>query len=242
MNHAGEITPLTRMVRPHAVAITTVGRSTSRTSPNGEAGVARAKAEIFEGLEPGGAAVLNADNRWFGDLDAGAAGAGARVLRLRQRGEVRRARLTGFTPQGTARGWRREILGRPMAFSLRQSAPHWGPMSLCGPADDGGELGRSSGDRPGGARRRSSLWRAWRGAAPSVGGWRRHARRRELQRQPGVRGLGPAGARRPARRRPTHRRAHRHAGARAGRRSRAQRVWRARSRPAESTPCSARGR
>ncbi|MBW8734434.1 MAG: hypothetical protein JF571_09035, partial [Asticcacaulis sp.] len=33
--------------------------------PDGEAGVARAKAEIFDGLVPGGLAILNADNAWF---------------------------------------------------------------------------------------------------------------------------------------------------------------------------------
>jgi UDP-N-acetylmuramoyl-tripeptide--D-alanyl-D-alanine ligase len=61
MNHAGEITPLTRLVRPHVAVITTVAaahleffRSVTE--------IAEAKAEIFLGLEPGGTAVLNGDH------------------------------------------------------------------------------------------------------------------------------------------------------------------------------------
>src|SRR3569623_1116995 len=79
MNHADEITPLTKMVRPHAVAITTVGPVHTENFTAGEAGVARAKAEIFEGLQPGGVAVLNADNRWPALLRGVAQMAGAQV-------------------------------------------------------------------------------------------------------------------------------------------------------------------
>ena len=45
--------------------LATVGPVHVENFPDGEAGVARAKAEIFDGLEPGGVAVLNADNGWF---------------------------------------------------------------------------------------------------------------------------------------------------------------------------------
>jgi UDP-N-acetylmuramoyl-tripeptide--D-alanyl-D-alanine ligase len=61
MNHAGEIEPLTRMVRPHVAIITTVGPVHLEYFGNEEA-IARAKAEIFLGVEPGGAAVINRDN------------------------------------------------------------------------------------------------------------------------------------------------------------------------------------
>jgi UDP-N-acetylmuramoyl-tripeptide--D-alanyl-D-alanine ligase len=130
MNHAGEIAPLSRLVRPHAVAITTVEAVHVENFPDGEVGVARAKGEIFEGLELDGAAVLNADNRWFGELAASARRAGARVLAFGAAPDAA-ARLTGFSP--TAEGARvdAEIFGRPVTIALRQSAPHWGPMSLC---------------------------------------------------------------------------------------------------------------
>ncbi|MEP7240062.1 MAG: UDP-N-acetylmuramoyl-tripeptide--D-alanyl-D-alanine ligase [Devosia sp.] len=64
MNHAGEITPLVKLVRPHIAVITTVAaahleffRSVTE--------IAEAKAEIFLGLEAGGTAVLNGDHEYL---------------------------------------------------------------------------------------------------------------------------------------------------------------------------------
>ena len=67
MNHAGEIEPLVRMVRPHVAVVTTVEPVHLEFFANVEA-IADAKAEIFIGLEPGGAAVLNIDNPQFARL------------------------------------------------------------------------------------------------------------------------------------------------------------------------------
>ena len=53
MNHAGEIRPLTKLVRPHVAIVTTV-EPVHLAYFDGEAAIAEAKAEIFEGLEPGG--------------------------------------------------------------------------------------------------------------------------------------------------------------------------------------------
>jgi UDP-N-acetylmuramoyl-tripeptide--D-alanyl-D-alanine ligase len=64
MNHAGEITPLTAMVRPDVALITTVEPVHLEYFPNVEA-IARAKGEIFSGVVAGGAAVLNRDNPHF---------------------------------------------------------------------------------------------------------------------------------------------------------------------------------
>ena len=61
MNHAGEITPLVQLVRPQAVVITTVAAAHLEFFDS-VAGIARAKAEIFAGLEPGGVAILNIDH------------------------------------------------------------------------------------------------------------------------------------------------------------------------------------
>ncbi len=80
MNHAGEITPLSRLVRPHAAVITTVAAAHLEFFDS-VAGIARAKAEIFAGLEPGGVAILNADHEHLGILLEHAAAAGVgRVL------------------------------------------------------------------------------------------------------------------------------------------------------------------
>ncbi|MDZ4842511.1 MAG: UDP-N-acetylmuramoyl-tripeptide--D-alanyl-D-alanine ligase [Hyphomicrobium aestuarii] len=57
MNHAGEITPLSRMVRPHIAIITTVGEAHIEHFPDGVTGIARAKAEIFSGADNGWAVI-----------------------------------------------------------------------------------------------------------------------------------------------------------------------------------------
>ena len=79
MNHAGEITPLTRMVRPHAAVVTTVEAVHLGHFGSVEE-IADAKAEIFTGLVPGGAAIINRDNPHFERLAMQARSEGARVV------------------------------------------------------------------------------------------------------------------------------------------------------------------
>jgi len=125
MNHADEIRPLTRMVRPHVVAITTVGPVHVENFPDGEEGVARAKAEIFEGLAPGGVAVLNADNRWFELLAGEARKAGARVLSFGRR-EACDARLIDFQVPGGHAVVQARLHGKALDFPILQTGQHWG--------------------------------------------------------------------------------------------------------------------
>ena len=75
MNHAGEIEPLARLVRPHVAIVTTVEPVHLEFFDSVEA-IADAKAEIFVGVEFGGAAVLNRDNPQFARLRQSAARAG----------------------------------------------------------------------------------------------------------------------------------------------------------------------
>ena len=60
MNHAGEIEPLSRLVQPHVAIVTTIAPVHLEYLGSIEA-IADAKAEIFRGLVPGGAAVINRD-------------------------------------------------------------------------------------------------------------------------------------------------------------------------------------
>ena len=60
MNHAGEIAALTRLVRPHVALITTIAPAHIEHLGSIEA-IADAKAEIFEGLEPDGVAIIPED-------------------------------------------------------------------------------------------------------------------------------------------------------------------------------------
>jgi UDP-N-acetylmuramoyl-tripeptide--D-alanyl-D-alanine ligase len=79
MNHAGEITPLAEMVRPHVAVITAVEPVHLGHFASIEA-IAEAKAEIFSGLVPGGTAVLPRDNPHFALLRERAAAVGARIV------------------------------------------------------------------------------------------------------------------------------------------------------------------
>jgi UDP-N-acetylmuramoyl-tripeptide--D-alanyl-D-alanine ligase len=129
MNHAEEIRPLARMVRPHAVAISTVGPVHTENFADGEDGVARAKAEIFDGMAPGGVAVLNQDNRWYGPLSVVAGLAGASIRSFGS-SEHCSARLTGFRAIEGGSEVSAVIDGDPLRFAIRQTGAHWGLNSL----------------------------------------------------------------------------------------------------------------
>ncbi|MCG8545775.1 MAG: UDP-N-acetylmuramoylalanyl-D-glutamyl-2,6-diaminopimelate--D-alanyl-D-alanine ligase [Alphaproteobacteria bacterium] len=75
MNHAGEIGPLSKLLRPDVAVITTVEAVHLEFFPSEEA-IADAKAEIFHGMNDHGAAVLNIDNRHYARLRAHAEAAG----------------------------------------------------------------------------------------------------------------------------------------------------------------------
>ncbi|QGX97934.1 UDP-N-acetylmuramoyl-tripeptide--D-alanyl-D-alanine ligase [Roseovarius faecimaris] len=81
MSNPGEIAPLSRMARPHVAIVTTVAAAHLEAFENLE-GIAHEKASIFEGLEPGGVAIVN------GDVETAPI--------LRQKAEARAARVIGF--------------------------------------------------------------------------------------------------------------------------------------------------
>ena len=63
MNHEGEIRYLTGLAAPDVALVTNAGRAHIEFLGSEEA-IARAKGEIFEGLGPGGTAVINADDKF----------------------------------------------------------------------------------------------------------------------------------------------------------------------------------
>ncbi|MFO1133418.1 MAG: UDP-N-acetylmuramoylalanyl-D-glutamyl-2,6-diaminopimelate--D-alanyl-D-alanine ligase [Hyphomicrobiales bacterium] len=79
MNHAGEITPLVAMVRPHVAIITTIAASHLGNFASLDE-IADAKAEIFTGVVPGGHAVISRDTPYFERLSAAARSAGIRNI------------------------------------------------------------------------------------------------------------------------------------------------------------------
>ena len=120
MNHPGEIAPLARLARPHVAMVTTVAPAHWRLSTDIE-GIAREKAAIFEGLEPGGTAILNADTRHRADPAADAARrAGARIVQLR-RDRGRPSRLVAANvAEGDAPWSQAELRRHAAALQARQ--------------------------------------------------------------------------------------------------------------------------
>ena len=63
MNNIGEIRELTKIAKPNIAVITNVSNSHIQNFKN-EKEIARAKSEIFLGLEKNGVAIINSDNDW----------------------------------------------------------------------------------------------------------------------------------------------------------------------------------
>ena len=79
MNHAGELAGLTRLVRPHVAIVTAIAPAHSAFFAS-EAEIADAKGEIFQGLEPGGIAIIPNDSPHRDRLMAAAKPHAARIL------------------------------------------------------------------------------------------------------------------------------------------------------------------
>jgi UDP-N-acetylmuramoyl-tripeptide--D-alanyl-D-alanine ligase len=123
MNHAGEITPLVRLVRPHVAIVTTVEPAHLEYFGTVEA-IADAKAEIFLGLEPGGVALINRDSPHYERLRAGAAAAGAgRILAFGAHAEAD-ARLIEASLKADCSSVRADILGADVTYKLGAPGRH----------------------------------------------------------------------------------------------------------------------
>jgi UDP-N-acetylmuramoyl-tripeptide--D-alanyl-D-alanine ligase len=123
MNHAGEITPLTKLVRPHVAIVTTVEPVHLEYFGSLEK-IADAKAEIFTGIEPGGAAVLNRDNAQYARLAAAAKAAG--VTRIVTFGEHTQAdaRLERCALQPDGSTVEAAVLGQHVTYKLGAPGRH----------------------------------------------------------------------------------------------------------------------
>ena len=113
MNHPGEIAPLARMARPHAVMVTTVGAAHLEAFGTLEA-IAVEKGSICDGLEPGGTAVLHGDIPQTPILRAAAARARARVITFgtapSNHHRLTDIRVRDGTTVGRGRAWRSPFL------------------------------------------------------------------------------------------------------------------------------------
>jgi len=123
MNHAGEITPLTKLVRPHVAIVTTIAPVHLEFFGTLEA-IADAKAEIFLGVEPGGTAVLNADNPQFAHLKRAAQVAGVKHIVAFGESGGADAHLAKVSLQAETSTVQASILGRDVTYKLGAPGRH----------------------------------------------------------------------------------------------------------------------
>jgi UDP-N-acetylmuramoyl-tripeptide--D-alanyl-D-alanine ligase len=123
MNHAGEITPLTKLVRPQVAIITTIEPVHLEYFGSLEK-IADAKAEIFAGVEKGGATVLNRDNGQYERLVAAAETAGVGRIVSFGAHDGADARLLRVSLQADSSTIEARILGQPVTYRLGVPGRH----------------------------------------------------------------------------------------------------------------------
>ena len=129
MNHAGEITPLVDMVRPHVAIITRIAAVHLEHFDSID-GIADAKAEIFTGLVKGGVAVLNRDDAQFERLETAAKASQAAFVLTFGEDEKADATLTSCNIFGETTRVQATILGRKIAYTIGAPGKHVALNSL----------------------------------------------------------------------------------------------------------------
>lgn len=129
MNHPGEIDALTRIVRPDVAIITTIEPAHLGFFASVEA-IADAKAEIFMGVEPRGAAILNRDNPYYDRLAAAAEARGiTRILSFGAHGGAA-VRLINCHLHATMSAVKADVMGEAIDYSIALPGRHWVMNSL----------------------------------------------------------------------------------------------------------------
>ncbi|MFM9937227.1 MAG: UDP-N-acetylmuramoyl-tripeptide--D-alanyl-D-alanine ligase [Novosphingobium sp.] len=147
MNHAGELAALTRIVRPHVAVITMIAPAHIGHF-SGEEAIADAKAEIFEGLEVGGTAIIPADSTHYERLREAALRHAGAVVSFGRSAHAD-ARLLDAVPSfagGTlvTAAFSGDLGVRKLCYTIAMPGAHWVDNSLAvmaAVAAVGGDLG-----------------------------------------------------------------------------------------------------
>ncbi len=124
MNHAGELAALTRMVRPHVAIVTTIAPAHMEFFGSEEA-IADAKGEIFEGLEPGGTAIVPFDSPHYARLRAKAERHAAHVVSFGL-GEGADVRAVDWLNDGKGGSLvTAQVQDALLCFTISQGGRHW---------------------------------------------------------------------------------------------------------------------
>lgn len=123
MNHKGEISDLTRMVRPHVAMITKIAPAHLENLGSMEA-IADAKSEIFEGLEADGVAVIPADDEFAPRLMQAVQSSGAGFMLDFGLTPGAAVRILSYDEGPDGGVGRMDVMGKPMDFRLRLPGAH----------------------------------------------------------------------------------------------------------------------
>ena len=123
MNHPGEIRPLVKLVRPHVAIVTLIAPAHLGHFRDLDE-IAEAKAEIFEGLVPGGTAVLNADDPQCGSLATMARKVGVTDIAIFGETHGADCRLTAFEASPSGASMDAQVFGEPVHVELAASGRH----------------------------------------------------------------------------------------------------------------------
>ena len=129
MNHPGELTPLSHMVRPNVCVVTTIESAHAEHFSSMEE-IADAKAEIFAGAEPGACAVLNRDNPYFDRLEAAARAQGIKCIVGFGQHEDSTVRLIEYFMTAGGAEVSACIKGERVNYTLGVPGRHWVMNSL----------------------------------------------------------------------------------------------------------------
>jgi len=129
MNHAGEISPLSKLAKPHVALITTIAPVHIEYFDSLE-GIADAKAEIFDGLEPGGTVILNRDTPYFDHLAEKAKAAGAGMVWGFGVHSFANARLLAYEPDIDGAVVEATIGSHHLRYRLAMRGKHWALNSM----------------------------------------------------------------------------------------------------------------
>ena len=128
MNHANEISPLSKLVRPKVSIITTVAEVHIENFPN-LGGIAEAKSEIFDGMEKGGTAILPADNEFFEFLCQKAENKGLNIISFGE-SENATVRLVEHKDKIRESSIKATLNGVPLEYNISARGKHMALNSL----------------------------------------------------------------------------------------------------------------
>jgi UDP-N-acetylmuramoyl-tripeptide--D-alanyl-D-alanine ligase len=129
MNAPGEIADLTKLVRPEVAVITTIAPAHLGRFPSVDA-IAEAKAEIFQGLTPGGIAILNRDNPYFRALKERALGFECGRVMSFGTSTLADSQLLACRLHADGSDVRMSIDGEEIRYRLGAPGKHWVTNSL----------------------------------------------------------------------------------------------------------------